>query len=228
MRFQPVNPDTSKPNRHTLYLATSGGGKSQALAQNPAVPRYGARVIGWDQAGDHAGLHFTSKKSFLSALRAGLNEHANRGRGFRVFYAGPADPDEFEWWCEVVWSVLDGRHDTFLLVEELSAVCRGAGKAPPNAAVLLNQGRKYGAVFHATSQKPQEVAKTYYDNCQHRFIGQQLGTDMRRKMARELGIREEEIAALEPLTFLQHDGSAKPPEVVRLSFKKPAGVIWHD
>lgn len=227
MRFQPVNPDTSKPNRHTLYLATSGGGKSQALAQNPMIPGSRARVLLWDQAGDHAGLHFNSKAGFLRGLREGLHENANRGRGFRVAYAGPADVDTFEWFMEVAWSVLDGNHDTYVIVEELSAVCPSAGKATPNAAIFMNQARKFGGIFHGTSQKPQEVSKTYFDQCQFRFIGQQKGDAMRTKMARELGLTPDDIASLNPLEFFKDDGSANPPERLKLPYRKPAGVIWH-
>lgn len=229
MRYQPRNPDTSKANRHTLYLATTGGGKSQALKQNPAIPRHGARVILWDQSGDHAGLHFQSRKGFLSGLRAGLHEYANRGRGFRVAYSGEASIDNFEWFIEVCWSVLDGRHDTYVIAEELSAVCAGTGKATPNAAYFMNQARKYGGIFHGTSQKPQEVSKTYYDQCRFRFIGQQRGIAMAKKMSAEMGIAPDEVLALKPLEFYRDDGTAERPELIRLKFKPNTenSVIWH-
>jgi hypothetical protein len=226
MRYQPINPNTGHPNRHTLYLAASGGGKSQALSQNPALPKQGARVILWDGSGDHAGLHFTEKRAFLRALSVGVRENWLRGRGFRIAYAGPADPDEFEWFMEVCWGILDGNFQTYIVAEELSAVCSSTGKATPNAAIFMNQARKFGGIFHGTSQKPQEVSKTYFDQCAIKFIGQQSGLAMRRRMAAEIGVTPDEIAALKPLEFLRHDGSAKKPEHLRLDYRPVNGVLW--
>jgi len=224
MRFQPVNPNPSLPARHTLYLATTGGGKSQMVLQNPAIPwnKKGARIVMWDQAGDYPGTHCESRAGFLKHLRAGIAS----GKGFRVAFSGTATVENFEWWCEVVWSILDGNHDTHIIAEELSAVCLTAGKASPNAAVLLNQCRKYGGIFHGVSQKPQEVAKTYYDQAAFKFIGQQKGVAMRRKMAAELGITPEEVGALQQLQFYRDDGTAKVPELVPLKYKKPTGIKW--
>lgn len=222
MNFRPVNPDPSLPNRCTLYLATMGGGKSQALQQNPAIPKKGARVILWDHAGDHEGLHYTTRRGFVRALRAGIEG----GKGFRVAYAGPASVEDFEWWVSVVWRVLDGKYSTYVIVEELAEICPSSGRATPNAAIMLNQGRKFGLHFHGTSQRPQEVAKTYYTNCPVKYIGQQLGIDMQRKMAREIGLRPEQIAALQQLQFYRHDGTANAAELVTLKYKKPARVRW--
>jgi hypothetical protein len=224
MRGQPVNPNTGHANRHTLYLATSGGGKSQALMQNPDIPKTGARVILWDQAGDHAGLHYTHKVPFLRALMEGIR----RGRGFRIAYAGPASVEEFEWFMAVCWGVLDGEKLTYVIAEELSAVCGGTGKAAPNAAVFMNQSRKYGGIFHGTSQKPQEVSKTYFDQCQFRWIGQQKGLAMRKRMSLEIGVTPDAIASLQPLEFFHDDGSAKEPERRALAYKPAKGVLWKD
>lgn len=235
MRFKPVNPNPAWPSAHALFLACTGGGKSQAVAQGAGtvfgggapkvqpIPK-GERVIIWDQAGDHAGLHYESRAGFLRALAAGI-----RGRrGFRVAYAGPQTVAEWEWFCEVVWSVLDGDYLTYLLSEELSAVCPSAGKATDNAAMLLNQGRKFGLRFRGVSQKPQEVAKTYFDQCTIKWIGQQKGLAMQKKMAQEIGVSPEQIARLEPLQFYVDDGRVGEPRLITLKYRKPTGVIWKD
>lgn len=222
MRFQPVNPNPEHLARHTLYLATTGGGKSQMLAQNPAIPKTGARVILWDQAGDHAGLHYNEPQQFVRALKSAIA----KGGGFRIAYSGLRTIERYEWFCEVVWSLLDGNVETHLLVEELSMVCAGPGKASPNAAVLLNEGRKFGLIFHGTSQKPQEVAKTYFDQCAVKFIGQQKGQAMRKRMALELGITVEEVTALQPLQFYRDEGKADRPELITLKYRKRVGVRW--
>lgn len=224
MRFQPVNPNPAKEARHTLYLATTGGGKSQAVLQNPAIPwnAKGVRIVMWDQAGDYPGIHCDSRAGFVRHLRAGIAS----GQGFRVAFSGAATMENFEWWCEVVWSILDGNHDTHMIAEELSGVCQSAGKASPNAAILLNQSRKYGGIFHGVSQKPQEVAKTYYDQAAYKWIGQQKGLAMRKKMAAEIGVTPDQIGALAPLQFYVDDGTANEPDIVTLRYKKKTGVKW--
>ena len=221
MRFKPQNPNTAHKNRNTLYIAKSGGGKSQALAQNPAIPQTGGRVIMWDAAGDHPGLHFESRQKFIKALTKGIRS----GRGFRVAYAG-SSVEEFEWWCEVCWSVLDGDYLTHLFAEELSQVSPSVAKASPNAAVLLNQLRKYGGIFHGTTQKPQEVAKTFFDQCDHKYIGVQKGEAMCKKMAREIGLQPEQIASLNDLQFYHDCPELAEPELITLKYKKIQGVKW--
>jgi hypothetical protein len=222
VNFIPPNPSTKWPNNHTMYVACSGGGKSQAAMQNPSIPKKGARVILWDQAGDHPGLHFTDRKSFVSALRMGLQ----RGGGFRIAWAGDDDIDTFEWFCSVVWRVLDGRYKTYLMVEELAAVSPSPFKATYWAGKLLNQGRKYGLEFHGTTQFPQEVAKTFYRNCLTKYIGMQLDDDMHRKMGKLVGVPPTAIAALEPLQFYLRLPTPDPAKLVKLKYKEPTGVRW--
>lgn len=226
MRFEPINPNPSWPAQHTIYIAKTGGGKSQMLLQNPDVPKKpvpGERVIMWDQAGDHPGLHYRKWSNFLRALATGIE----RGQGFRIAYAGPRTIEIYEKWCEVVWSMLDGRFRTWVIVEEMSKVSPSSAKASPNAAVLLNEGRKYGMVFHGTSQRPAEVAKTYYDAADVRYVGRQKGRKLQERMADEIGLEVKQIAALQPLQFYRDDDGDEP-RLIKLEYKKPRGVVWKD
>lgn len=225
MRTRPANPNNAHRAEHTLYLAVTGGGKSQAVNHNLRAqlkPGSPARVVLWDQAGDYPGHHFETRKGFLQALKKAVAS----GKGYRIAFAGPVTAENWEWWCECVWSILDGRHETYAIAEELSAVSPSVSKASPNAAILLNQGRKYGLKFHGVSQKPQEVAKTFFDQCPLKWIGQQKGKAMRRRMAEELGISQEQVHELGPLEFFVDDGSAKEPEKTRIKYRKITGVKW--
>jgi DNA helicase HerA-like ATPase len=221
MQYQPPHPNPSLPNKHELYLGMTGSGKSQALAQNKAIPSAGGNVILWDQAGDHAGVHYSNRADFLAAVVRGVQA----GRGFRIAFAGEQSVENYEWWWQVVWSVLDGKRQTWAIVEELAAVCPSSGRATPNAAFALNQGRKYGLIFHGASQRPADVAKTYYDNCNTRWIGQQRSPALQRRFAEDLGITPGEVAALEPLQFYRDTGAAVP-ELVTLQYRKKVGVTW--
>ena len=222
MRVKPVNPNTQWSNEHTLYLAASGAGKSQMLNQNKAIPKRGARVVLWDPSGDHPGVHFDSMAKFCQGLKKALK----RGGGFRVAFGGNRSVENYERWCEIVWGILDGNHATFAIVEELSALCVSSAKATPNAAVLLNEGRKYGLKFHGTSQKPQEISKTYYDQCEIRFVGRQKKGPTERKMAQDLGITVEQLRGLENLQFYHDDGTADEPELLTIPYREISGVRW--
>lgn len=124
-----------------------------------------------------------------------------------------------------MWGVLDGKHKTFLIVEELSAVCETTAKASPNAAILLNEGRKYGLEFHGTSQKPQEIAKTYYDQCERRYVGRQKNTNIK-KMANDIGVSPEDVRQLQNLQFYYDNGTADDPELISIQYRDIKGVKW--
>lgn len=227
MRWKPSNPDHSLPSRHTMYLATNGGGKSQALEQNPEIVK-AARVIGWDHAGDHRGIHYTDDCKFVDALMRAEARWASHKTPYRIHYAGARGPDPFEWWCEVVIAVLDGRYLTHLIVEELAHVSPSSHRATPTAGLVLNEGRKFGAVFHGTSQRAQEVAKTYYEQCPIKFVGVQNSDAMCRRMAQEVSVTPEQIAALRELQFYKSAGRRGDAELITLKYKKTKGVTFVD
>lgn len=159
-----VNENTSLKNNHALYLAKSGYGKSQTLKRQGGCPSQGARVLLWDNNRDHQAHQFKSLGDFARAVDA-----ANKsGRGFRIAYTGDPSPDAFEIFAEVLWEILDGRKLTYCIIEEYSDCCRGAGLLSPSNDYyhrrLWTQGRKYGAILHATSQRPQMITKDALGN----------------------------------------------------------------
>lgn len=218
------NPRPKLPNLSTLYLARTGGGKSQALKQNPAIPaaNQGARVILWDPARDHEKLdgrklgtnYYSDRIEFLRVL----SRAHESGKGYRIAYDGERSVDLFEWFCRVVWAVLDGRWPTFVLVEELNAVCPHSAEAPPDHARLVREGRKYGLQFHATSQRPQEISKTDFENCATWWIGPQKAGSVQR-FSKELGVPEPQIRALQPLQFFVWHEADLEPKRVNLAYR---------
>jgi hypothetical protein len=210
-----VNENTRHDNRNTLYLAISGSGKSQALFQNPDIPDRGARVLLYDPNRDHRAARFVSLIEYAKAVKAAIQS----GRGFRLAYTGATGPADFDRWCRIVWAALDGWHETYVIAEELSAVCPSSAKASPEAARLLNQGRKYGMRFHGTSQKPQEVAKTFYDQCEIFYLGRQRGNTAR-KLENDFGLEAGALAALEPLQFWRVSDREGAPKKLQLQYKE--------
>lgn len=213
-----VNPNPRHPALHTLYIAATGGGKSQAVKQSKRagrVPARGGRVVFWDVSEEHHATHYHKRADFVAALK-----RSAAAASFRIAYVPQGEyPAEWEWFCKVVWALLDGDRITYVVGEELSAVCATVSRAGAAAAQLLNQGRKYGLIFHGTTQRPQEIAKTYYDACPIKWIGQQAGAAMQRKMAEQACVRPGDIAALNQLEFYVHDGTAAPATKVKLKYK---------
>lgn len=191
-----TNPNTALPNKNTLYLACSGGGKSQALKQNPELPKSKARVVMWDIDHDHKGQHYETIEQFRRALITALRS----GRGFRIAFSGSDTVENFETWCLMVWAILDGKKLTYVIIEELADVSPSVSKATPNFGRLLRKGRKFGARIHATSQRSTEIPKTAFTQCPVKWVGQQEADDVRR-MAKIASVTPEQITDLQPLTY---------------------------
>lgn len=210
-----INPNTSHPNRNTCYVACSGYGKSQALGQNPAIPKSKARVLLWDIDHDHAAVHFDDRRRYIAAVRGALAS----GKGFRLAWSGRCDVDTFEWWCKVVWSVLDGTVTTFVIVEELADVSPSAGKATPAFGELNRRGRKYGAQLHWTTQKSQEVSKTAFDQAATKFIGFPNEGASVDHLVICSGATRDQLFALKPLEFYMRHAGKTEKRVFK--YKKP-------
>ncbi len=199
------NPNPKQPNEHTLYIGKSGSGKSQALKQNKAIPRRGVRCLLWDVSHDHekGTTYYSSKNDYINALKRALKS----GRGFRLGWDGDSSSETFEWWASVVWAVLDGTRATYVVIEELARVVETVGRAAPNLRKLYNEGRKYGARIHAVTQRPQEIPKTVYDQCECFWVGMQKGPNIKR-FAELLDTSPDQVRALKPLEFYHLDESS--------------------
>ncbi len=211
------NPNPKQPNEHTLYLGKSGSGKSQALKQNKALPGRGVRCVLWDVSHDHdkGTRYYSTKNAFIDALKRAVSS----GRGFRIGWDGDSSPESFEWFCAVVWAILDGRKVTYVVIEELARCVETVGRAAPNLRKLYNEGRKYGARIHAVTQRPQEIPKTVYDQCERFWIGQQKGPNIKR-FAELLDVEAEQVKALKQLQFWYLDESGGEPAInVQLKYK---------
>lgn len=216
-----INQNTKWPNRNTLYLGRSGSGKSQAGKQNPEIPRSGARVLLWDPSHDHKAFHIESKVTYARAVKEAIAS----GKPFRLAFSGVLDAvKDHEWWCSIVWAALDGNYQTYVIDEELSASCVSTAKAEPNAAKLLNQGRKYGMVYHGIAQVPTEISKTYFNQTEVFYVGQQRG-DQLKKSASLLGFKKnefEKLTSLEPLQFWRLDPKQNGgvPELIKMQYQE--------
>jgi hypothetical protein len=200
----PINENEEWPNGHTIYLATSGAGKGSMLRGNPDIPKpsQGGRIVVWDRAKAFPAHYYKTRNSFVKALESAVNS----GKGFACGYTGGDASNivaEHDWWARLVWHVLDGRYQTHIVDEEISETSKTAGKAEHYGALLANQSRKYGGVWHGSAQRPTEVPKTFTDNADVRYIGRQVPRAARR-MADLIGISDhKELIGLQDGEFLR-------------------------
>lgn len=224
MRFMPKNPNPRHDAMHQLIVGCTGSGKSQLLKSGLVVPHgKDVRCIMYDDVGSLPGLYFHSRLTFLKALKRA----EERGGGYRIGYAGQQSNEDHEWWCEVVWSVLDGNKVTYAVTEELAAVCETAGRASRNAGIFMNQGRKYGLRHVGTTQRPEEISKTYYSASPIKWIGQQDTEAMIKKMSAQAAVSPEKIVSLQSLQFFKSERRAGGAELVTIKGSDAKGVFWH-
>lgn len=216
MKLVAINPDTSHRNENTLYLACTGGGKSQALLNNKNIPKKGARVLLWDIDEDHKATRFETMPLFLKAVVKGIRS----GKGFRLAYCGNDSLDNFEKFCEIAFSVLDGNKNTYIIIEEQADVSPTTTKATYWFGKLLRKGRKFGAKIHVTSQRGAEISKTAYTQCMTKYVGQQQGSDIL-KMAIVANVSANQIKELKPLEFWRTSSNAGESVKIKIKYKKP-------
>lgn len=201
-----------------MALAKSGAGKSNIIRALRLVPK-NARAIFFDPARDHkTGTEY--RDSVPDFLRLLESKNAS-GKPFRIGYDGKRSVEVFEIICAAVWSILDGRKETFFIVEELARVSDSPFMASHYADNLISEGRKYGLVFIATSQRPQRIAKDVYENCTRWLVGQQQGLNVR-KMADDIGVPVEVVRQLQPMEFLDfRDDPGQEPKRIKVPYVKP-------
>lgn len=194
-----INPRPSLPNKNTCYIAMSGFGKSQALKQT--VPGRGVRHVLWDPDDDHKGSHYDDKGQFVRALKSACKS----GQGFRIAWNGDIDVETFEWWCAVVWHILDGTKITYITVEELADVSETSGRATPNWGKVNRRCRKYGGRLNWTTQRSQEVSKTAYSQAAIKFIGYPNDGANIKALSLMVQKTDDELKALKPLYFYRRE-----------------------
>lgn len=215
-----INPDASLPNRHALAAGCTGSGKTQAVKQRLLPKGKGHRVILWDPDEDYRvapSCRFTERAAFARAVRQALAS----GRGFRLAWSGRVDTGTFDWFCRVCWAALDGRHLTYIGIEELADVEPSSGKAANAWGELLRKSRKYGGILIPVTQRGAEVSKTCWNQMAEKWIGQQQGTDIKR-MAGEASVSQSDLQGLAPLQFFVKGSGADPARKVALKYQKNA------
>ncbi|MDT0603494.1 hypothetical protein [Thalassotalea castellviae] len=209
--------DESLPILHHAIIGSTGSGKTTFIKRHPYF-RQARRLIIWDPEGSFTGVRrYTTKSGFLRACKAaGFGD-------IRIRLELDPTPENYEWFCSIVWPMLHAAAPMTMVGEELADVT-GVGKASKYWGFLSRKGRKYGLTILGASQRPQEMDKTFLSQARFRWCGI-LNTDTDQKyMANIMQLSLAEIAALdeEKCEFYLRQGS-KPSQKGRLTFKTKKG-----
>ncbi len=212
------NPNESLPNRHALFCAISGAGKTQAMAQNEHLQKKSNRAIFWDT---HASFR-ADGYSDMVALVAAVKAAEKKGGGYRIAYTGKKSQKAFAQLCRITWSVLDGKKPHVLVVDELASVAEAIGKDRSEFGDLLRESRKFNLVILCSATRAAEIPKTVFTNCQTKAIGAQGSTSDAKTMADFLQIDYRLLfdTELQPLNFwIKQPGKAAVKSVIK--YKEP-------
>lgn len=149
---------------------------------------------------------------FAKALAAG---HRSR-RGFRIAYTGDASWQAFEVWSHCVWEILDGNRLTYGLVEEYSDCCDGAGPLRPSKQYyhrkMWTQGRKYGLILQATSQRPQLISKDALGNAGIIWASA-MDLSAAKRIAAEIDVNHDELRRCQVGQFFYRNNGATAEKI---------------
>ena len=194
--------------------------------QNASIPHQGVRTLLYDPNEDHPWtIKFDDIDRFKQAALTACKAWYTSKRGFRLAYVGEQSQQSHEQWCEFVCSILDGNHLTYCIDEEISLSCESIARAEFWHRMLMNQGRKFGAIYHGTTQRPQEIPKTVFEQCEKWYVGG-VSKSLARRLSDEMNIPWENLMNQEPLSFYVKDQKqfGFTAKQTRLTYKNPDTV----
>jgi hypothetical protein len=195
----PTNANQALSPEHTVYVATTGGGKTTAIKRLDMI-RKGAQVAFFDPYSNYSGKFkgqqvqaFTEFAPFYAALIAGRKKKA----GFKVALNVPATLENFEIFAQLVWSVGNGSNALLHCVcEEMATIMETNQKLNGKAGELWRGGRQFGLVMHALFQRMQEVPKTVTSQSAKWWVGGLAGASDAKAIEREREIDASQLMKL--------------------------------
>ena len=190
-----INPNESHKNRHSLFMGMSGSGKTYYLGRHPWLKGSGKRLIVWDPYESHKVHYRKSLKDCGRQLAAAVRSK----KGFKIGLSVNPTKNNYEAFCQMVWAALDGKKETFIIVEELADVT-GSGKGQGAWGQLVRVGRKYGAIIMPTTQRPQDIDKTLFTQSSRIWCGLVSGYD-RAYVEKNLDLQRGALADIVPESY---------------------------
>lgn len=191
---EPINPNNALKGLHTSYIATTGGGKSQAVLQMGLIPR-ASQVLLFDPAEDY------DLRAFMIAAMKARRKRAS----FRIALTIEATKSNLMAFCAFAWTLGDGGRLLHVVLEEMAVCELGSGKAEGALNKLCVLGRKFGFILHSVYQRPQQVPKTVLSQSNRVWCGKQKTSLDAKYISNEIDLTVEQIKTLKPLEYFYSD-----------------------
>lgn len=182
-------------------MGSTGCGKS-TMVKAVFLKKSDRRRVIWDYkreyGADYGDLITESLEEVIQALK---------NPTFRIVFRPSFDDSlrvkQFDLFCKALWHAGNLK----VLIEELGLVTT-AQRAPAGWKQLSCTGRSQGVYIIATSQRPGQVDKDFWDNVSEIFCFT-LGPKGRLVLAAELDVTEDDIKALETHQYLHKNNKTK-------------------
>lgn len=196
--------DLSRAARIVFACGRPGSGKSHYVKTCLAADRPD-RLLVFDPEGEYGGLAHQ-----VDQLRDVLPCIAHKR--FAVAFTPAPTPqqaaDQFDVFCRIAWDCAQRYGAVTLAADELQQVTTPS-RAPPWWAACVRRGRKHGLTVYAAAQRPAEIDKTIYSNATVIRTGGLLYPDDQATIARAIGVRPDEVAALTGHAWIMRDDSGQ-------------------
>ena len=230
--MNPINPNDSLDTTHALYAGTTGAGKSVAT-QKVGLIKPTDQVLFWDLYGQYKGKMFLGRQvrtySTLKAFFKAAYEGRKTKQGFKIAFTPAKIPDGkrpkrdlYLKWCKVVWGLGDGKHSKLLHVVavEINRVTTTSGDEDSIYGEILEVGRKFGFMVHSVSQRLAPIPNTVISMSGYKWVGVQEAEGDVNRIARELGVSQDDIKSLKKLDYFLKSPGFGNIERGRLTFPK--------
>lgn len=156
---------------HTLYSATTGGGKTTAVKKSDVL-RKASRIAIYDpyNAYDKLGRKQVIKTYSLKEFAVILHKAMNQRKPFVVALCGVYGKKQLILFAEIIWALADGTKKLHVIIEELAASVTPMA-IDGRVGELWRGGRQFGLVVHAIFQRPQDVPKVITNLSRYKWVG---------------------------------------------------------
>ncbi len=195
-----INPNEALKNNHCAFLGGSGSGKTFKVKESISKNKK-ARVMLFDSEQVYTGLvkYFDDFTAFSVAVAKAVAA----GEKFKYGYSGKQS--DFNKFCELAWLVADGEKPLIVPFEECGGYLGNGASTDDWWYKLITIGRKYNIQVLPVSQRPQNMSKVLFDNCNRKWLGYSIGKS-REYLEREYRI---DMGKIEPESYAYYFADVK-------------------
>ena len=165
-----INPNDKLLNQHCAFLGGSGSGKTWKVKERIHKNKK-ANVMLFDSEEVYGKevVYFNDFKKFAACV---IKNH-KAGARFKLGYSGKQS--DFNAFCKLAWLIADGNRELLTIFEECGGYLGNGASTDDYWYKLISIGRKYNISVLPVSQRPQNMSKVLFDNCNTKWLGYSMG-----------------------------------------------------